>query len=163
MAAFERENADYLVICGDYLNHGPRNPIPEGYDPQQLARLLNTRKTKILAVRGNCDSEVDQMLLEFPCMGDSLIFFTGTRRCFVTHGHIFSEDKLPPLSAGDIFISGHTHIQVLKEEKGLVFLNPGSPSIPKGNSFAGYAIIENDRVCLKRIDGTEISGLNLTR
>ena len=100
--AFQREHADYFVLCGDYLYHGPRNMLPIGYDPADLAPLLNTQKEKILAVRGNCDAEVDQMLLEFPMMSDYLMLFHASRRCVVTHGHL----PLPPLSAGDIVISG---------------------------------------------------------
>lgn len=162
MSAFEREKADYLVICGDYLNHGPRNTIPEGYDPQRTAQMINAYKIRILAVRGNCDSEVDQMLLEFPCAGDYLMFFTGRRRCFVTHGHLWNEQHLPPLLAGDIFISGHTHIPVLEERNGFILLNPGSPSIPKGGSEPGYAIIEETSVVLKNLDGDEIKRVKLS-
>jgi len=159
--AFLREKADYLVLCGDYLNHGPRNPIPEGYDPQALAPMINAWKLKIMGVRGNCDSEVDQMLLEFPCTSDYLIFFTGKRRCFVTHGHLYTEGNRPPLQKGDLFISGHTHVPVLKEEDGLIHLNPGSPSLPKEGSEPSYAMITPDGVCLKKLDGTLISSMKL--
>jgi len=159
--AFDAEKADFLVICGDYLNHGPRNPIPEGYDPQRLATMINAYKMRILAVRGNCDSEVDQMLLEFPCAGDYLMFFTGTRRCFVTHGHLFTGDKHPPLLAGDIFISGHTHVPVLEEKDGLFFLNPGSPSIPKEGSAPCYGIVDATSICLKTLDGAELKRIRL--
>jgi putative phosphoesterase len=161
MRAFEAEKADWLILCGDYLNHGPRNPIPEGYDPPKLAPMINAFRMKIMAVRGNCDSEVDQMLLTFPCTGDYLMFFTGARRCFVTHGHLFNKDSLPPLQKGDIFISGHTHVPVLEEQNGIVFLNPGSPSIPKEGSAPGYAVMDENGISLKKIDGTEITAYNL--
>ena len=160
--AFEKEGADYLVVCGDYLNHGPRNPIPEGYDPQRAAKLLNGYKNRILAVRGNCDSEVDQMLLEFPCAGDYLVFFSGSRRFFVTHGHLWNEKNLPPLLPGDVFISGHTHVPVLEERDGRVFLNPGSPSIPKDGSEPGYAIIDDGAIVLKNLEGHELKRVTLS-
>jgi len=159
MAAFTAEKADYLVLCGDYLNHGPRNPIPEGYDPQRLAPMINDYKMRILAVRGNCDSEVDQMLLEFPCSSDYILFFTGKRRCFVTHGHLYQKDNHPPLLPGDVFISGHTHVSLLEKHEGLIFLNPGSPSIPKDGSVPGYAIIDTDSISLKSLDGVELKNL----
>ena len=160
--AFEAEGADYLIVCGDYLNHGPRNPIPDGYDPQRVATMINAFKIRILAVRGNCDSEVDQMLLEFPCAGDYLMFFSGKRRCFVTHGHIWNEGNLPPLLPGDLFISGHTHIPVLEERDRVILLNPGSPSLPKGGSAPGYAIVEERAIILKTLDGAELKRIQLS-
>ncbi len=157
MEAFAREGADWLVIAGDYLNHGPRNPIPEGYDPQALAPLINAHKFRIMGVRGNCDSEVDQALLEFPCTGDYLVFFTGKRRCFATHGHLFDAGNHPPLAEGDIFISGHTHVPLLERRDGLIFLNPGSPSLPKEGSEPGYALISSDGIWTKTLDGRIVS------
>lgn len=155
MGSFDSERADYLALCGDYLNHGPRNPIPSGYDPLRLAALMNARKVRIMGVRGNCDSEVDQALLEFPCMGDYLTFFIGTRRVFVTHGHLFADGNVPPLNPGDVFVSGHTHVPVLEERGGIVFLNPGSPSIPKGGSEPSFALIDEAGIVLKTLDGKE--------
>jgi hypothetical protein len=154
--AFEREKADYLVLCGDYLNHGPRNPIPDGYDPQSLAEHINRYADRVLGVRGNCDSEIDQMLLSFPCLGDYLVFFTAGRRCLVTHGHIHTEKDHPPLSAGDVFISGHTHVPVLKEENGIFVVNPGSLPLPKSELGGGYALITDSGITIKSLDGTDI-------
>jgi uncharacterized protein len=161
MKAFEAEKSDFIILCGDYLNHGPRNAIPEGYDPARLAPMINARKAIIMGVRGNCDSEVDQMLLEFPCLGDYLTFFADRRRCFITHGHLFNAEKMPPLQKGDVFISGHTHIPVLEEREGLIFLNPGSPSIPKGGSVGGYATIDESGIALKTLEGDVLKKLIL--
>ncbi|HNY21085.1 MAG TPA: phosphodiesterase [Treponemataceae bacterium] len=154
--AFASSGAEYLVLCGDYLNHGPRNPIPEGYDPKAVALALNGIKSKIIGVRGNCDSEVDQMLLEFPCMGDYSTVLFDNRRIFVTHGHIFGKDRLPPLSAGDVFVSGHTHVPVLETRDGIIFLNPGSASIPKESSEGGYALIDDSGISLMTLSGKEL-------
>lgn len=154
--AFEREKADYLVLCGDYLNHGPRNPVPDGYDPQLLAEQINRHAHHILGVRGNCDSEIDQMLLSFPCLGDYLLFFTAGRRCMVTHGHLYTETNHPPLSAGDVFISGHTHVPVLKKDNGIFVVNPGSLSLPKSELGGGYALITDDGIAVKSITGENI-------
>lgn len=150
---FETEKADILVICGDFLNHGPRNKIPEGYNPQEVAQMLNKIKNKIICVRGNCDSEVDQMLLDFPCLDSSTTIFTNFSnnkyiRFFIHHGHLYTENQLKEkLEKKTIIISGHTHIPLIKEEDNYYFLNPGSISIPKANSQQCYAIIEDNLSC----------------
>jgi phosphoesterase, MJ0936 family len=159
LGAFEREKAGFLVICGDYLNHGPRNPLPEGYDPAALAARLNGMKERILGVRGNCDSEVDQMLLEFPCLGDYLVLFAGERRCIVTHGHLEGDRKLP-LCRGDILVSGHTHIPVLEEREGIIRVNPGSVSLPKGGSEACCAVLDDDGIRVETLDGRPVRHLD---
>jgi uncharacterized protein len=156
LSAFAESGSDYLVLCGDYLNHGPRNPIPEGYDPKAVALALNGHKSKIMAVRGNCDSEVDQMLLDFPCMGDYSTILMCDRRIFVTHGHIYGKDRMPTLSPGDVFVSGHTHVPVLGTADGIVILNPGSPSIPKESSEGGYALIDDSGISLVTLSGKEL-------
>lgn len=157
--AFEREGADLLVLCGDYLNHGPRNPLPAGYDPKALAPLINELAGNIIGVRGNCDSEVDQMLLDFPCLGDYAVFFSAGRRFFVTHGHLPAEKQTAPLRPGDVFVSGHTHVPALEERGGIVFLNPGSPSLPKGESEPGYAIADDSGLYLKTLAGATVASL----
>ena len=121
--------------------------LPIGYDPADLAPLLNTQKEKILAVRGNCDAEVDQMLLEFPMMSDYLMVFHANHRCLVTHGHL----PLPPLSPGDIVISGHTHVPRLEEDNGILYVNPGSTTIPKSLSKPGYAVMDDTSITLKTL------------
>lgn len=173
--AFNDEKADMLIICGDFLNHGPRNNIPSDYSPKDVAALLNEFKKKIICVRGNCDSEVDQMLLEFPVLESSTSIFAQLKnnkhaRLFIHHGHLMDEAKSASLLEGDtIVISGHTHIPLLKKEYGFIFLNPGSISIPKNDSKAGYATItigEMDKdysllICLKEINGKVIKSISV--
>ncbi|MGL5961019.1 MAG: phosphodiesterase, partial [Cetobacterium sp.] len=108
LEAFHKEKADQILILGDELYHGPRNPLPIDYNPKEVVEILNKYKEKIIAVRGNCDSEVDQMLLEYPIMSDYSIIFLNGKKIFATHGHIYNEDKMPNLSAGNILIYGHT-------------------------------------------------------
>ncbi|MBO4706047.1 MAG: phosphodiesterase [Spirochaetaceae bacterium] len=151
MDAFQRENADHLLICGDYLNHGPRNDIPAGYDTKGLAKALNDMKHLITGVRGNCDSEVDQMMLEFPVLAPyTTILVPGSengavQRIFVHHGHLMTAEEAARLNpAGTVIVSGHTHVPVLERlplDAEYIALNPGSISIPKGGSEPGYAVI----------------------
>ncbi len=148
---FNKEQADKLVLLGDLLYHGPRNPLPREYDPQKVLAMLNENKDKILAVRGNCDSEVDQMVLEFPMMQDSLVMYLENRQVFITHGHLFSMDKPPLLNKGDILINGHFHIGEIKETDDFIYLNPGSVSLPK-NDFRGYLIYRDGVFSLKTFD-----------
>lgn len=168
--AFAKECADLMVICGDYLNHGPRNDIPAGYDTRKLAARLNEYKNRIVGVRGNCDSEVDQMMLDFP-MQDTYtrIFLPSLMRVFVHHGHLFQPDSAAKMNpAGSIIVSGHTHIPLLEQKNGYTFVNPGSISIPKNGSLAGYALIESDlrssdfavSISLKTFSGNVISVLS---
>lgn len=153
---FDQEQADHLVILGDLLYHGPRNPLPEEYNPKAVAEALNARKEKIMTVRGNCEAEVDQMLLEFPVMADYAILLYEGRRIFATHGHHFSMDNLPPLTKGDVFIQGHTHVPVAELRGDLYVLNPGSISIPKENYPNSYAVLENNRFTVKDFAGQTI-------
>lgn len=149
--AFAYEDADAMICCGDFLYHGPRNNLPIGYEPKELAPLLNQYKDKIYAVRGNCDAEVDQFLLEFPIMAPYILVCNGASRCFVTHGHLFNEDRMPPLSAGDIFISGHTHVPRLERVDGILYVNPGSTTLPKSLSKPGYGVMDEKTVTLKAL------------
>lgn len=144
IAAFKRSQADYAILLGDLLNHGPRNQLPENYDPLQVAERLNGYSQQIIAVRGNCDSEVDQALLQFPMLGEHNQLFIGGRRAFLCHGHTFTPEALPPLAAGDIFVSGHTHVPVAEQQDSIYLFNPGSTSIPKQNWPASYGIIDGD-------------------
>ncbi|QUI21710.1 phosphodiesterase [Vallitalea pronyensis] len=158
---FKEEKADYMVLLGDLLYHGPRNPLPKDYAPSKVLLLLNQYKDKIVAVRGNCDSEVDQMVLEFPMMSDYTIIFDGTRRIFATHGHGFNEGNMPPLQDGDMLIHGHTHIPVAKEVSGKYIMNPGSISLPKEDYPNSYGIWENNRFMVKDFDGHVIKSLDI--
>lgn len=140
---FEK-NADLIILCGDYLNHGPRNPLPEGWDTKKTAALLNEYKQKIVCVRGNCDSEVDQMMLTFPCLNAYTSIFTdNSRRIFVHHGHLYTHDELHKLlPAGTLVISGHTHVTLMEEDNGIFYFNPGSISLPKCDDGKTCGIVE---------------------
>ena len=161
---FCKEDAEIMLICGDFLNHGPRNPIPDGYNPQELSKKLNELKTKIACVKGNCDGEVDQMLINFSVLDPTcqifLPFFAqNTKPIFQTkcenlsfqlngkifahHGHRLNTQQVTDLTdEGTIIVSGHTHIPVLKAENNRIFLNPGSITLPKEQNEPSYAIIE---------------------
>lgn len=141
---FAQSDARWLVILGDVLNHGPRNALPEGYAPAEVAKRLNEQAERIIAVRGNCDSEVDQMLLTFPIMAPWQQVLTADRRLFLTHGHQYGADNLPPLSPGDILIYGHTHLPVAEKRDRIYHFNPGSVSIPKGGNDASYGMLDNN-------------------
>ncbi len=155
MDAYEREQADRLLLLGDLLYHGPRNDLPKGYAPKEVIALLNEKKQEILCVRGNCDTEVDQMVLEFPILADYAVIDLGERLLYATHGHHFSEQDPPPLKKGDILLCGHTHVPKCEEHEMFVYLNPGSVSIPKGDSRQGYMILENGCFYWKTLDGGE--------
>lgn len=155
---FTQSGANWLIILGDVLNHGPRNALPEGYAPAQVAGRLNAFASRIIAVRGNCDSEVDQMLLHFPLTAPWQQILLENRRLFLTHGHLFGPDKQPPLSAGDVLVYGHTHIPVAERRGDIVHFNPGSVSIPKGGFPASYGWLEEDHLCVMALkDGQVIA------
>lgn len=154
--AFQREEADKLLLLGDILYHGPRNDLPKEYAPKGVISLLNSMKDKLLCVRGNCDTEVDQMVLEFPVMADYGVVFTGSQMIYATHGHTYNEEKLPPLQKGDILLHGHTHVPKCTEHENYVYMNPGSVSIPKENSSHSYMIFEDNKFIWKTLeDSTE--------
>ncbi len=158
---FACEKADKLVFLGDVLYHGPRNPLPKDYNPLAVSELLNSMKSKIIAVRGNCDSEVDQMVLEYPIMADYLILNDGERSLFITHGHIYNEQNLPSLAKGDVLVHGHTHVRELSDKGDYYFLNPGSLSIPKGDGINGYAVLENGVIKTKDLQMQTLCELKL--
>ncbi len=151
--AFREEQAERLVLLGDLLYHGPRNDLPKEYAPKEVIALLNEHKNKIYAVRGNCEAEVDQMVLEFPVMADYCILSVDGRTFYATHGHIYNQDNLPPLQEGDILIHGHTHVLKAQQMDGYILLNPGSVSIPKEGNPATYAVLENSIFTIKDFDG----------
>ena len=138
-----REEADKMLLLGDILYHGPRNALPEGYAPKAVIELLNALKDEILCVRGNCDTEVDQMVLNFPVLADYAVIFNGDTTIYATHGHVYNEGKLPPLAKGDILLHGHTHVPACNEHEDYTYINPGSVSIPKENSPHSAMIYEN--------------------
>ena len=154
MAAFEREKPDKLLLLGDLLYHGPRNNLPGEYDTKKTAEMLNSIAGKVMCVRGNCDSEVDQMMLNFPIMAEYCLLYVKGRVIFATHGHIFGYDNLPALSEGDILLHGHTHIPAWEEfGKRNVYINPGSVSIPKNNSAHSYMILTDEMISWKELSG----------
>ena len=161
--AWRAERPARLVLLGDLLYHGPRNDLPDEYAPKRVIALLNEIAPELLCVRGNCEAEVDQMVLNFPVLSDSCILWLDGRMIFATHGHVFNEKALPPLRDGDILLHGHTHVPACRThaEEGqprYTYLNPGSVSIPKEGSAHGYMMLENGVFTWKDLeDGHVIS------
>lgn len=153
LTAFERERADRLLLLGDLLYHGPRNPLPDGYDPRRCFEMLNACRDRILCVRGNCDAAVDQMVLDFPIMAEYLLLQSGRRTVFATHGDIWTPEHPPVMSPGFILLAGHTHLPACVEYPGFLYLNPGSPSLPKNTDHRGYLILQEDAVIFKELNG----------
>lgn len=153
LAAFEREGAQKLMLLGDVLYHGPRNDLPRDYAPKQVIEMLNSIKEKLLCVRGNCDTEVDQMVLDFPVLADYAVLVAGERMIYATHGHVYNENKLPPLQKGDVLLHGHTHVPKCVEHEEYLYINPGSVSIPKEGSAHSYLILEDGHLVWKSLDG----------
>lgn len=152
--AYEREGAEKMLILGDLLYHGPRNDLPQTYAPKEVIKLLNENKEKILCVRGNCDTEVDQMVLEFPILADYAYLSLDGLSVFATHGHHHNTATPPPLGVGEILLHGHTH--VLKCEEfgcGNFYLNPGSAALPKEGNPRTYMVYENRCFTVKDLDG----------
>ncbi len=139
---FNELNCEKLILLGDILYHGPRNDLPKGYNPKGVISLLNNISDKILCVRGNCEAEVDQMVLNFPCMSDSLIMFEKGRMFFMTHGHLFNIENPPKLSFWDLLIHGHTHVQTIEKFGDNLYINPGSVSIPKENNPPSFMVYD---------------------
>ena len=150
---YQEEKADRLLLLGDILYHGPRNALPEAYEPKEVIALLNAYKNDILCVRGNCDTEVDQMVLEFPILADYAILTEKDRMIFATHGHRFHEKQLPSLHKGDILLHGHTHVCACREHEDYVYMNPGSVSIPKEKTPHAYMTLENGLFTWKDFEG----------
>lgn len=150
----DEEAPDRIVLLGDLLYHGPRNDLPTGYLPRETAAILNAWATRIIAVRGNCDAEVDQMVLEFPCRSDYALIESDGHLLFLTHGHLpgMAPDDLPALAPGSAFLSGHTHVKRLEDCSGILLVNPGSTSIPK-DAGASYAIYDQGAFSLKTLSG----------
>lgn len=153
LKAYDREQADKMVLLGDILYHGPRNDLPREYAPKEVISLLNERRVEILAVRGNCDAEVDQMVLQFPIMADyAVIQLEKDRQVYLSHGHVYHEKNLPPMKKGDAFLHGHTHVLRAEQKDGIIFLNPGSVSIPKEDNPPTYAILEKGIFTVKTFE-----------
>ena len=153
ISAFNKEKADKMILLGDILYHGPRNDLPRDYSPKSVISMLNPLKDRLLCVRGNCDSEVDQMVLDFPILADYALLPHGDNLIFITHGHKFNTANIPPLSSGDILLHGHTHVPKCEKFGSYIYMNPGSVSIPKENSAHGYMTLEDGEFLWKDLDG----------
>ena len=153
LRCFENEKAERLLLLGDLLYHGPRNDLPAEYQPKKVIEMLNAVRDRLLCVRGNCDCEVDQMVLRFPILADYAVLDAGERLIYATHGHVYNPDKLPALKQGDVLLYGHTHVPLHMEKDGILCMNPGSVSIPKEGSAHGYMTYEDGLFCWKTLDG----------
>ena len=157
LSRLEAEKADRLFLLGDLLYHGARNPLPEGYSTKGVTELLNTLSVKPVCVRGNCDSEVDQMVLQFPITADYTILpLQNNKIAFITHGHLFNINHMPPITSGDLLIHGHTHIHTVEPHDGITYINPGSAALPNNGQPKSYMILDWDqnRFEIKAFDGT---------
>ncbi len=164
---FAIEKPARLLLLGDLLYHGPRNDLPQEYNPKEVIALLNENSQRLTAVRGNCDAEVDQMVLDFPIMAEYCIIDSGINEknsplIFATHGHIFGEQNPLNVSKGDILLCGHTHVPACKVHENFIYMNPGSVSIPKENSCRSYMTYENGLFTWKNLeDGKEYKTFSL--
>ncbi len=170
---FDFYKCDFLILLGDLLNHGPRNDLPKSYDTKETASILNSYKDRIISVRGNCDSEVDSMMCSFPCNAPYSYIFQSyenkIQKIFLTHGHLHPIDTIEDieklgLKRGDIVLSGHTHIAgIFEKESGVININPGSTTIPKGGTKAGFAIINEDNISLYSLDNELVKCYKFTK
>lgn len=153
---FEQQHCDMLFIIGDILNYGPRNRVPEGLDAPGIVSLLNPLANKIMAVRGNCDAEVDQMLLDFPVLADYALIMDNGCKIILTHGHKYHPGNLPP-GIYDLVVTGHTHLWELREQDGTTYLNTGSITFPKNGNPPTFATLEDGTVTVYTLDGTPLA------
>ena len=161
LEAYRKEQADRLLLLGDILYHGPRNDLPRDYAPKEVIAMLNPLKNEIYAVRGNCEAEVDQMVLEFPVMADYFIFIENGKAVYATHGHIYNADHLPPMKKGDVLLHGHTHVLKAERREGYTLLNPGSVSIPKEGNPNTYAVMENGLFEIRDFAGNTVRSISI--
>lgn len=152
MAAVDAEKPERVLLLGDLLYHGPRNDLPPDYAPKRVIEMLNGIKDQVICVRGNCEAEVDQMVLDFPCMAEYALIPAGTHMIYATHGHHASEQTPPPLAQGDVLLTGHTHVPACADHGTFTYLNPGSVSIPKEGSCRGYMTFDGSVFSWKRLD-----------
>lgn len=144
LQAWEAEETECLLLLGDILYHGPRNDLPDAYNPKEVIAMLNPLREHLLCVRGNCDTEVDQTVLNFPILADYAILYAADKQIYATHGHIYNPDNPPPLSKGSVLLNGHTHIPACTDFDSFLYINPGSVSIPKENSPHSYMILNGN-------------------
>lgn len=154
LSLFQKEKADRLILLGDLLYHGPRNDLPHDYAPKEVTRLLNEAPIKPLCVRGNCDAEIDQMVLDFPIMADYMLLPLSSKVCaFVTHGHLFNLEQLPPVASGDLLIHGHTHVPAVTKQGNVTYLNPGSCALPKEGNPPSYMLYDDGLFTIRQLTG----------
>ncbi len=159
---YKEEKCEKLVLLGDVLYHGPRNDLPEEYNPKGVIALLNEMADEILCVRGNCEAEVDDMVLSFPVLAEYAFFYNKGRMFFLSHGHKLNPQNMPKIKKGDILFNGHTHVSKIEElENGVIYMNPGSVSIPKENTLRGYMVVEDTAVTHKSLDGEVLGSYKL--
>lgn len=158
---YKQSGAKRLVLLGDILYHGPRNDLPEEYAPKLVMEMLNEYKDQLYVVRGNCDAEVDQMVLEFPIMADYALLELNGKTFYATHGHIFNQDALPPMRAGDVLIHGHTHLPVAEKMGDCFLLNPGSTSLPKEGNPNSYGMLDGEIFTILDFEGNTIKEIRL--
>ena len=153
---YRQSGAERLLLLGDLLYHGPRNDLPTGYAPKKVIELLNSMKEHILCVRGNCEAEVDQMVLDFPVLAEYAFVEADGVRLLATHGHKHGLDCPPPLKEGEVLLCGHTHVSTAVEFGNKnVYINPGSTSIPKEGTPKSYIVLENGVFSFRRLDSGE--------
>ena len=154
---YREEKCEKLVLLGDVLYHGPRNDLPEEYNPKGVIAILNDMAEEILCVRGNCEAEVDEMVLSFPVLAEYAFFYHKGRMFFLTHGHKMNPQNLPKIKKGDILFNGHTHVSKIEElEGGYIYANPGSVSIPKENTPRGYMVVDDSAIIHKTLSGEKV-------
>ena len=161
LEALHREGADTLLLLGDLLYHGPRNDLPQGYAPKEVAAMLNGVQQRVFCVRGNCEAEVDQLMLRFPVLGDYCLLEAAGKLVFAAHGHQYNLQTPPALKPGDVLLHGHTHVPAKDSSAGFWYLNPGSVSIPKEGSAHGYMTLEGGAFRWKDLSGREYDSLTL--
>ena len=158
LTAMDREQPDRLLLLGDLLYHGPRNDLPREYAPKQVIEMLNARKSQILCVRGNCEAEVDQMVLEFPVLSEFGVVFADGLTLYMLHGH---KNLDIPVMPGDILLCGHTHVPAVRKDGEHYYVNPGSVSIPKGGNPNTYAMLEDGVFSIRTLEGEVVKELKL--
>ena len=151
---FESEKADRIVLLGDILYHGPRNDLPEGYAPKNVIKMLNSLSEKIIAVRGNCEADVDGMVLDFPITSELSYIMDKDITLLLTHGHKFTPDDPPKMARATVMLAGHTHVPKIRElDGGCFYVNPGSVSLPKEGNPKTYAVYEDGLLSIKTLEG----------
>ncbi len=158
---YNEEKCDKLILLGDVLYHGPRNDLPKEYNPKGVIALLNAMADEILCVRGNCEAEVDDMVLDFNVLAEYAILYHAGRMFFLTHGHKFNPQNPPKLKKGDILFNGHTHVSKIEEYGCFTYCNPGSVTIPKENTPRGYMVVDDVAITHKTLDGEVVERKNL--